>query len=106
MSGRQGGAGTCAALWRNSRCHEHVCGRRKEIHVSPKSSCYSCCVQRDNCFYLFLICHAQNGNADLREHAILTLHNLLEGNLENQGVVDSIKPTASWDESGMLQDVG
>lgn len=46
----------------------------------------------------------QTGNADLREHAIFTLHNLLEGSAENQAVVDSIKPTGYWDEQGVLQD--
>ena len=29
---------------------------------------------------------------DLREHAIFTLHNLLEGNTENQHLVDQIRP--------------
>ena len=29
---------------------------------------------------------------DLREHAILALHNLLEGNAENQSLVDQIRP--------------
>jgi len=30
---------------------------------------------------------------DLREHAILTLHNLLEENDDNQAVVNSMQPT-------------
>jgi len=41
---------------------------------------------------------------DLREHAIFTLHNLLKGNPENQAVIDGIKPTGKWDESGVLRD--
>lgn len=41
--------------------------------------------------------------ADLREHAILTLRNILKGNPENQAVVESIKPVATWDEEGVLQ---
>ena len=40
---------------------------------------------------------------DLREHAIFTLHNLLEGNEENQNVVNSIQPSERWDQDGMLQ---
>jgi len=50
------------------------------------------------------LCVVDERNPYLREHAIFTLHNLLEGNMENQTVVDSIKPTASWDEKGVLQD--
>ena len=34
----------------------------------------------------------RNRFPDLREHAIFTLHNLLEGNTENQCVVDQIRP--------------
>jgi ataxin-10 len=41
---------------------------------------------------------------DLREHAIFALRNLLQGNKENQEVVDSIKPTGVWDEEGILRD--
>lgn len=44
-------------------------------------------------------------HADLREHAIFTLRNLLHGNLENQAVVDAIKPVGRWDEYGVLQDI-
>lgn len=50
------------------------------------------------------LCVVDERNPYLREHAILTLHNLLEGNTDNQAIVDSIKPAASWDEDGQLQD--
>lgn len=43
-------------------------------------------------------------SAVLREHAIFTLHNLLQGNPANQAVVDEVKPTGQWDESGVLRD--
>lgn len=32
---------------------------------------------------------------DLREHAIFTLRNLLEGNLENQKVVNDLRPNSN-----------
>ncbi|KAF8631860.1 hypothetical protein AX15_002130 [Amanita polypyramis BW_CC] len=38
------------------------------------------------------LCVIDERNPYLREHAILVLHNLLDDNLENQRVVDSIKP--------------
>lgn len=41
---------------------------------------------------------------DLREHAIFTLHNLLDHNPENQAVVEAIKPSGKWDDSGILQE--
>lgn len=50
------------------------------------------------------LCVVDERNPYLREHAIFTLHNLLEGNEENQAVVHSIKLTASWDQNGMLQE--
>ncbi|KAF8636403.1 hypothetical protein AX17_003585 [Amanita inopinata Kibby_2008] len=37
-------------------------------------------------------CVIDERNPYLKEHAILTLHNLLENNMDNQKVVDSIKP--------------
>ena len=40
---------------------------------------------------------------DLREHAILTLHNLLEDNEENQNVVNGIQPSERWSQDGMLR---
>lgn len=43
--------------------------------------------------------------SDLREHALFTLRNLLHNNLENQAVVDGIKPVGTWDENGVLRDV-
>lgn len=45
-----------------------------------------------------------NSCSDLREHAIFTLQCLLKGNPENQAVVDAIKPTGEWDETGVLKD--
>lgn len=50
------------------------------------------------------LCVVDERNPYLREHAIFALHNLLEGNAENQAIVDSIKPTASWNEDGQLRD--
>lgn len=45
------------------------------------------------------MCVIDDRNPYLREHAILTLHNLLEGNGDNQGVVHSIQPSrTSLDE--------
>ena len=41
---------------------------------------------------------------DLREHAILALHNLLKDNPANQAVVEEIKPMGQWDEYGVLRD--
>lgn len=41
---------------------------------------------------------------DLREHAILTLRNMLHDNSENQNVVAAIKPMGAWDDSGVLVD--
>ncbi|KAK2463664.1 hypothetical protein APHAL10511_004415 [Amanita phalloides] len=38
------------------------------------------------------LCVIDERNPYLKEHAILTLHNILENNLENQRVIDSIKP--------------
>ena len=40
---------------------------------------------------------------DLREHAIFTLHNLLEDNEENQNVVNGIQPSGRWNKGGMLE---
>lgn len=41
--------------------------------------------------------------ADLREHAIFALRNLLHGNNENQLLVNDIQPMAEWDDNGILQ---
>lgn len=41
---------------------------------------------------------------DLREHAIFALRNLLDGNTENQTLVDSIQPVREADERGVLRD--
>ncbi|KIM82958.1 hypothetical protein PILCRDRAFT_69997 [Piloderma croceum F 1598] len=49
------------------------------------------------------LCVVDERNPYLREHAVFTLHNLLEDNVENQAIVESIKPTSAWDENGVLQ---
>ena len=41
--------------------------------------------------------------ADLREHAIFTLHSLLKDNIENQRFVDSVKPSQEWAADGTLR---
>ena len=41
--------------------------------------------------------------SDLREHAILTMRNLLMDNIENQSFVDSVKPAKEWDVDGTLK---
>ncbi|KAL5531612.1 hypothetical protein ACEPAG_4489 [Sanghuangporus baumii] len=51
------------------------------------------------------LCVTDERNPYLREHALFTLRNLLHSNLENQAVVDSIKPVGTWDENGVLRDV-
>ncbi|KAH7929116.1 hypothetical protein BV22DRAFT_1003495 [Leucogyrophana mollusca] len=50
------------------------------------------------------MCVVDERNPYLREHAILTLRNLLEGNKENQAVVDSIQPSGRWDDEGVLRE--
>ncbi|KAJ7132123.1 spinocerebellar ataxia type 10 protein domain-containing protein [Mycena epipterygia] len=50
------------------------------------------------------LCVIDERNPYLREHAIFTLHNLLQGNPENQAVVEAIKPSGKWDDSGVLQE--
>jgi ataxin-10 len=45
-----------------------------------------------------------NSPADLREHALFTLRNVLHDNAENQAIVDQIKPSANWDEEGVLRE--
>ncbi|KAI6149761.1 spinocerebellar ataxia type 10 protein domain-containing protein [Pisolithus tinctorius] len=42
------------------------------------------------------MCVIDERNPYLREHAILTLHNLLEGNTDNQAVVHSIRPSKTF----------
>jgi len=49
------------------------------------------------------MCVVDERNPYLREHAIFTLHNLLEDNEENQKVVNSIQPSERWDQNGILQ---
>ncbi|KIJ62027.1 hypothetical protein HYDPIDRAFT_30846 [Hydnomerulius pinastri MD-312] len=49
------------------------------------------------------MCVVDERNPYLREHAIFTLHNLLEGNTDNQTVVDSIQPSRTWGEDGILR---
>jgi len=50
------------------------------------------------------LCVIDERNPYLREHAIFTLHNLLDHNPENQAVVEAIKPSGKWDDSGILQE--
>ena len=45
------------------------------------------------------------GRADMREHAIFALRNLLKGNAENQAVVQAIQPVGRWDEDKVLRDI-
>ena len=52
---------------------------------------------------LFCLNFAVHPHTDLREHAIFTLHCLLEDNQENQAVVDAIQPDGQWDQDGVLQ---
>jgi len=40
----------------------------------------------------------------LREHALFALSNLLQNNLENQGIVDAMKPSGEWDSEGNLRE--
>ncbi|KZT37947.1 hypothetical protein SISSUDRAFT_1062424 [Sistotremastrum suecicum HHB10207 ss-3] len=51
------------------------------------------------------LCVTDERNPYLREHALFTLRNLLHKNVENQKVVDSIRPSGTWDEEGVLRDV-
>lgn len=50
------------------------------------------------------MCVVDERNPYLREHAILTLRNLLDGNMENQYEVNSIQPSGYWDEAGVLHE--
>ncbi|KAJ7623465.1 spinocerebellar ataxia type 10 protein domain-containing protein [Roridomyces roridus] len=50
------------------------------------------------------LCVVDERNPYLREHAIFTLHNLLEQNSENQAIVEAIKPSGTWDDNGILRD--
>lgn len=50
------------------------------------------------------MCVVDERNPYLREHAILALRNLLDGNMENQDVVNSIQPSGYWDEAGILRE--
>ncbi|KAI6044247.1 spinocerebellar ataxia type 10 protein domain-containing protein [Pisolithus marmoratus] len=49
--------------------------------------------QCDGISVIMNMCVIDERNPYLREHAILTLHNLLEGNKDNQAVVHSIQPS-------------
>ncbi|KAI0658023.1 spinocerebellar ataxia type 10 protein domain-containing protein [Cubamyces menziesii] len=51
------------------------------------------------------LCVVDDYNPYLREHAIFTLRNLLFENVENQAVVDAIKPVGRWDEEKVLRDI-
>ncbi|KAH7907262.1 spinocerebellar ataxia type 10 protein domain-containing protein [Hygrophoropsis aurantiaca] len=50
------------------------------------------------------MCVVDERNPYLREHAILALRNILEGNIDNQAVIDSIQPSRSWDDEGVLRE--
>ncbi|KAG1750046.1 spinocerebellar ataxia type 10 protein domain-containing protein [Suillus occidentalis] len=50
------------------------------------------------------MCVVDERNPYLREHAILALRNLLDGNKENQDEVNSIQPSGYWDEAGILHE--
>ncbi|KAF9005974.1 spinocerebellar ataxia type 10 protein domain-containing protein [Cyathus striatus] len=50
------------------------------------------------------LCVVDERNPYLREHALFTLRNILENNIENQKEVNSIKPSAEWDETGTLRE--
>ncbi|KAI9066956.1 hypothetical protein FKP32DRAFT_1644839 [Trametes sanguinea] len=51
------------------------------------------------------LCVVDDYNPYMREHAIFALRNLLFGNVENQAVVDSIKPVGKWDEEKILREI-
>ncbi|KAI0731287.1 spinocerebellar ataxia type 10 protein domain-containing protein [Earliella scabrosa] len=51
------------------------------------------------------LCVVDDYNPYLREHAIFALRNLLDRNLENQAVVDAVKPVGRWDENKVLQEL-
>lgn len=51
------------------------------------------------------LCVVDERNPYLREHAIFSLHSLLEGNPENQAVVDATQPVREADENGVLKPV-
>lgn len=42
---------------------------------------------------------------DIREHALFALRNLLDSNVENQIVIDEIRPIPQWDENGVLSNI-
>ncbi|KAG0709195.1 spinocerebellar ataxia type 10 protein domain-containing protein [Suillus ampliporus] len=50
------------------------------------------------------MCVVDERNPYLREHAILALRNLLDGNKDNQEEVNSIRPSGYWDEAGVLRE--
>jgi ataxin-10 len=50
------------------------------------------------------MCVVDERNPYLREHAILALRNLLDGNMKNQDEVNSIQPSGYWDEAGVLRE--
>ncbi|KIJ20811.1 hypothetical protein PAXINDRAFT_160284 [Paxillus involutus ATCC 200175] len=49
------------------------------------------------------MCVVDERNPYLREHAVFTLHNLLEDNEANQAVVNSIQPSGTWGEDGIFR---
>ena len=53
--------------------------------------------------YSLILSQPLSSDLDLREHAIFTLHNLLKNNPDNQGFVDSVKPSQEWGKDGTLK---
>jgi len=51
------------------------------------------------------LCVVDERNPLLREHALFTLRNTLQGNSENQKVVDAIQPSGYWGKDGVLRDI-
>ncbi|EIN06182.1 hypothetical protein PUNSTDRAFT_54457 [Punctularia strigosozonata HHB-11173 SS5] len=50
------------------------------------------------------LCVVDERNPFMREHALFALRNLLHSNEQNQAIVDQIRPSAKWDEDGVLRE--
>lgn len=55
--------------------------------------------------YVTLVNASLIASADLREHAIFALRNLLQDNVENQRVVQELKPLRDFDKDGILRNL-
>ncbi|KAH7890707.1 spinocerebellar ataxia type 10 protein domain-containing protein [Phlebopus sp. FC_14] len=73
-----------------------LCHKDKKVQDSIRDN--------DGITVIMNMCVVDERNPYLREHAIFTLHNLLEENQENQAVVNSIQLSAAWNEDGTLHD--